>query len=305
MIEIPGRIQNLINTIKKNNPLQSSFLDNSVSRLNLQEVDDFMAYLEFCLAGDQDIDYLARAYNRFIKDTIREQLFFKKHHCYRYSSYEEVASSVYLNDDYMEMYMQALALTSFLWPNHRAMHQFFLSTLPRDVGGTYLEIGPGHGFYFMNAMRLTAYNHFEGIDISPKSVELTRNILGSSFFGKFENYRITYQDFLSAQTTAPFYEAVVMGEVLEHVENPLAFLLKIKELTTADSYIYITTCVNSPEIDHIYLFRQIEAIETLVELAGLSVKNKLAFPYVGFTLDEAVREQLPINLALELTHKNE
>lgn len=297
-----SNVEKLLTQIKTINPLQTTFLEESLKELPSEELDTLDAYIRFCEKAHVDIDYLATCYDLIVKDTFKEQVFFKRNKRYRYSSYDEVASKVYLNDEYMKKYMYGLAITSFLWPNHRAMKEFFLKTLPKDKKGYYLEIGPGHGFYFMQSMSLTSYDYFEGIDLSPTSAEMTRSIVSSKLFGDFENYDIYLQDFFEGGMPREKYDAVISGEVLEHLENPVKFLARVKEITHKDSYIYMTTCINAPAVDHIFLFETVEHVGEIVNQAGLTVKDQLVVPYFGLSVEETIEQLLPINIALEIKH---
>jgi 2-polyprenyl-3-methyl-5-hydroxy-6-metoxy-1,4-benzoquinol methylase len=298
------QIHFLLDCIKEINPLQASSVNSSLKDLDSEELELLNSYLKFCLSTGLDIPYIAKCYNVVVQDTLREQIYFKRHGSYRYSSYAEVASSVYFNNEYMEMYMYGLAITLFLWKNHRLVQRFFLKVLPKDKPGNYLEIGPGHGFNFMNAMRLTSFSYFKGIDLSPKSVELTQTILGSGFFGHFNHFQIACQDFLT-EHDEKIYDAIVMGEVLEHVEKPEEFLSKIRELSCPESFIYITTCINAPAIDHIYLFHSVEHLEELIQATGLVIKDRLVVPYEGLTIEETELQKLPLNVALQLEKKGD
>lgn len=292
-------VEQFIARVTSENPLQASFLENSLKALSPEEYSALVTYMEYCTENGQTVEDLAASYNLIVKDTLAEQIFFRRNKRYRFSTYAEVAGQVYLNEDYMSKYMHGLALTSFLWPNHVDLRRFFLRTLPRDQKGKYLEIGPGHGFYFMQSMKHTAYERFEGVDISPTSVRMTNEILASGKFGKFENYSVAERDFLGSELNAP-YDAIVMGEVLEHVEQPVVFLRRIKELAAPGAYIYITTCINSPAFDHIYLFTSPEHLEGIIAESGLEVREKLILPYHGMSLEETNRRLLPINVGYVL-----
>lgn len=290
----------LTSAIVATNPMQRAFLDTSIHSMTDEEVQALEAYLNYCISTGQTVDYLGQCYDLIVKDTLREQFFFQKNKRYRYSTYAEVADSVYLNDEYMDKYMHGLAITSFLWPNHREMRRYFLQQMPKNTSGRYLEIGPGHGIYLLSAMQRTAYNFFEGVDISPKSIDLTRNVLDSGHFGKFENFDLYCRDFLGEKMAHQRYDAIVMGEVLEHVEDPAAFLGTIHTLAGKDSFIYITTCINAPAIDHIYLFDSVDSLEKLIESSGLSIVDKLVVPYENMSLEESSQKRMPVNVAYVL-----
>ena len=78
-----------------------------------------------------------------------------------------------------------------------------------------------------------------------------------------------------------------MGEVLEHVEQPEVFLRRIAELAKDDGYIFITTCINAPAVDHIYLWRTTDELEDMITASGLSIVEPLRLPYEGKSLEES------------------
>ena len=130
---------------------------------------------------------------------------------------------------------------------------------------------------------------------------MTNTLLGSGRFGDFDNYRVFEQDFLEGSIAPVSYSAIVMGEVLEHVEQPGVFLETIASIAADDAFIFITTPINAPAIDHIYLFESWDSIETLVKGSGLAVADKLLVPYPGLSVEESQEQSLPINVAMVLT----
>lgn len=290
----------LAEKISQRNMLQKTFLAGVIKDLPPEELEEFERYIGYCLSEGVTLDYLTECYELIVNDTMEEQLFFRRHKRYRFSSYNEVGSSVYANPDYMSKYMYGLALTAFLWPNHILMRRYFLRTIPRSKRGRYLEIGPGHGFYFMNAMRLTQFDSFDGVDLSSTSVAMTNQIVGSKTFGQFQNYRIYECDAFTFDFKGGF-DAIVMGEVLEHVEAPGTLLGRIRALAKPDGFIFITTCINSPAFDHIYLFKSVEHLEGIIREAGLAISDKLILPYHQTTLETSVKKSLPVNVAYVLS----
>lgn len=295
--QFDGHIGRLLEIVLEANPLQVAFLNVSVADLEISESKALEGYIAYCISAGLDYGYLAECYNTIVRDTLKEQFYFQRHGRYRHSSYADVAASVYQNEDYMKRYMYGLALTTYLWPNHRIIHRCFVDALPRQQDGQYLEIGPGHGVYFMNAMRLGRYRRHLGIDISPTSIALTRSLLSSGNFGHFSNYEFVCTDFLADQVDDRF-EAIVMGEVLEHVENPLAFLKKIRSLANQKAFVFVTTAINAPAIDHIYLYDSPEAVTEMAVTAGFRVLKTETAPYPSLTLQQSLDKKLPINIAL-------
>ena len=260
--------------IASTNEKHRPFLEAAFERLSDEERHELAEYISFCLEDGLDVETLAASYGVIVEDTLREQLYFLRHKEYRHSSFAEVADSVYFDDTYMRHYMHGLALTAFIWPNHLDMQRFFVRCLPREQTGSYLEIGPGHGANFLAAMRRGSYGTFTGVDISPTSIDLTRRLVARAVPNRVDDVVLLQEDFLNWQPDNAPFDAIVMGEVLEHVEQPGAFLAQIATLSGPDTYIHVTTCINAPAIDHIYLFRDNDEIEKMIAANGLRVVDR-------------------------------
>ncbi len=300
MSEETSLVDRFVETVKAANPLHSTHADNALSLLDDARFNEFNDYLRYCLDTGLTLEYVADSYNTIVNDTRDEQIHFMRNQAYRFHRFEDVAKSVYFNNDYMGKYMYGLAITAFMWPNHVVIRNFFVSTLPKNLPGEYLEIGPGHGLYFLKAMRVSAYDRFTGIDISPTSIEITRRAWRYFFPESTSEVVLQVADFLDIDDPRDTFDAIVMGEVLEHVETPAAFLRQIAAFSSPETHIFVTTCVNTPAIDHIYLFRAIEEVEDMIVSQGLSIKERLYVPYTGKTLDECKELRLSINLAYVL-----
>jgi len=298
-ISNPKMIEELINEIIKQNNFQQNFLKYSLALLKNNEKREFLNYIQYCNSIGKDIYYLAKAYNQMSNDAMKEQLYFKRHNKYRYDSQHQINKIVYANSEYMEMYMHGLAVSSFLWTQHIKIRRYFENVFPKNITGQYLEIGPGHGYFFLKALQNCAYNFFTGIDISPISAEIAKDFLIKSN-NQLNNFDIIVSDFLSFETTKRF-SGIVMGEVLEHVEDPYIMLRKIVDVSDQNPNIFITTCINAPMIDHIYLFRSLEEVDDLIYSAGLRTVNKMAVPYSEKSLKESLDNKLPVNVAFLLT----
>jgi 2-polyprenyl-3-methyl-5-hydroxy-6-metoxy-1,4-benzoquinol methylase len=281
------------------NPTHANFFAAALRAASPNTLEQLEAYLKYCQSIGLSITYLVDCYNTITLDTQIEQIFFRKHKRYRWSRFSEVAEHVYFNEQYMRKYMYGLALTAFLWPNHAAMHQFFECTFPKEAKGNYLEIGPGHGYYFMEAAKLGDFDKLTAIDISAASVALTTDIVRYFGVDKARRVEILEEDFLSYQSQEVF-SCIVMGEVLEHVEEPHLFLRKIADLSAPQSHIFVTTCINAPAVDHLYLFRDIDEVDAVIRDSGLSIVKSFAGAYAGKTLQESINLTLPVNVAYVL-----
>jgi 2-polyprenyl-3-methyl-5-hydroxy-6-metoxy-1,4-benzoquinol methylase len=296
-------IKEFVAEVVSSDPLHEKFIRASLESLRSADAKDLSEYLSFCLACDMSVAQVADCYKTIVTDTQAEQMHFMRNKKYRCSTFAEVADHVYFDADYMRKYMCGLAVTSFLWPNHNALHQFFLDSFPADVGGTYLEVGPGHGYYFMKAASTGQFDRLVGIDISPQSIRMTEEILGH--FGIRKRYNdqlhLIEADFLNMDMSGEEFSVIVMGEVLEHVESPEKFLARLRDLCNEQTTLYVTTCANAPAIDHIYLFDSVRHVESMIEAAGLQIDKSLHVPYAGKTLEECMDQNLAVNVAYFLS----
>lgn len=282
------------------NPLHTYFMKRSLESMRADTRVELTGYLRYCLSVDLSLDYLAASYNTIVNDTMMEQMFFEENRRYRWSRFDELAHTVYFDEAYMRKYMYGLAITAFLWPNHAALHDFFLRTFPRGRTGTYLEIGPGHGYYFVQSARLGDFERLLGVDISAASVALTRDIVRHFEIEKKCRAEVIETDFLSFHEEVVEYSCIVMGEVLEHVEDPGRFLSAIARLSGPSTHIFVTTCMNAPAVDHISLFRAGKDVEDIITSSGLKLVEACYVPYVGKTLAECEKDALAVNVGYVL-----
>lgn len=284
-------------------PMHRKFIKRSLSKLNADEHREVEQYITFLGTRGLSSRYVAECYLTIVDDTFQEELYFKEHGKYRFSTFEEANSAVYANAEYMNKYMVGLALSSFWWSNHTEMRRFHKKHLPTMAkkSGVYREVGPGHGMYFMDSVKNTGFDHYEGLDISPTSIEMTNSIIDSGFFGNFEDKKISIVevDFLMGKNLEPA-DALVMGEVLEHVENPGAFLARSYETTTQAPFFFLTTCINAPAIDHLYNPETVENLELLFQNHGFAVADKCIIPRDGLTLAQCEQGRYAINVAYVL-----
>lgn len=96
-------------------------------------------------------------------------------------------------------------------------------------GNHYLEIGVGAG-----EMIAVAKEHgfdVEGLDIRPNYAKQVSNIIDSPV------HSVDFSKFKSGKQ----YDVIVMGDVIEHVTDPIAMLKKASDLLTDDGVMWIST----------------------------------------------------------------
>ena len=264
-------LEKVLARIEAGDPFYGQQLRQRVTALGASHAENAAAYFErydsaLRLDG-KSIDFAVDCYLRLSSDMTAERLNFVRTGKYANSSYKEVEQKIYANPAIMDYHMHGLALAQYLWPEQYERIQYFQKNLPSflEECGAYLEVGGGHGLYAWTALQsLPASARVDLLDISASSIKLAQQIIGPSRI----NYILSdIFDFRPAQT----YDFITAGEIVEHLENPLAFLEKIAALLSPSGAIYFTTSVNAPMIDHIYLFSNAQEIRDLIASAGLKI----------------------------------
>lgn len=300
MIESNAYVNKLIENISEKNILQCRYLRNYIPELTAEELHSLNNLIEYFISIGETIDSIADAYLKIIKVYINEQHEFIKNGKYRYSKYSEVCDLVYNNKEFMHQYMLMQNISQYLFITHLSITRYFKAILLKYNlhSGKYLEIGPGYGGYFMLAMKYSNMEYYEGIDISETSVQGSFEYI-STYAEEKKNYNILLQDFYKYVRNDKA-KLIVSTEVLEHVEQPLLFLRKIQENLSDDGISFITTAINAPALDHIYLFRNKEEIFDMVKTAGLRLIDYLCITSNKRSLEHAEKNNEPIVIGLLL-----
>lgn len=292
-------LEQLVEYIGTVNLFQKKYLENVLKELTTEELNEFEILIYLYQQDGYDTAFLGDSYLKFIQDIIEEQLYFVESGQYRYKTLDEVDRLFYSNADYMEQYMIGLALSTYLLYSHRDYMRYFTQKIKGLSGAQLLEIGPGHGEYFVKAMQSTNFSKYVAVDISKTCVEFCNRFVKQHKALKSKDYEILQKDFFDYNADSKF-DAIIMGEVLEHVEAPLAFLNKIYETAADNAFIYITTVINCPQKDHIYLFRCLDDIKDLFRKANLKISDLIQLPTNRYTLEKAIKDKLAINIAFVL-----
>ncbi|MBI3511391.1 MAG: class I SAM-dependent methyltransferase [Bacteroidetes bacterium] len=234
--------------------------------------------------------YAVDSYLKMIHDVMNESIHFEKTGEYTSKSFDEVNKRVYANPDIMDYYMHGLLMSQFIWLHHFELLKFYVDSLPRykPYVKHYLEVGGGHGLYVNEAVRCFT-NSLDNnvIDISKISLEMAKNFVESP------SVNFILSDIFKYFPENKF-DFITMGEVLEHVEDPVALLKKLHELLADNGRVFVTTPTNAPAIDHIYLFRNAAEIRDVIDKAGFAIEEELCV--YAEDVPEEIAEQLKITL---------
>ncbi|MFH1059663.1 MAG: class I SAM-dependent methyltransferase [Pseudomonadota bacterium] len=259
------------------------FIDNVWRDSRLLSTANSVAKAVLKIAG-RDIQRFIAGYRWMCGMMMEEGLYFQRHGTYRLSSFAEVDAFVYQQPEIMQLYMNGLLLSQALWPNHVQAVDFYRNKFLTGIkpGGLHLEIGPGHGLLLHYAMQVLT-NHPQAWDISQTAINSTReslNALGGSSKAELIKCDIMGE----TKHHWPKFDSVVLSEVLEHCEQPESMLRKVVGILAPGGKLFINVPVNSPAVDHIFLFKSPEEIELFITRNGLMIEDMLTAPAAG--LDE-------------------
>ena len=243
-----------------------------------------------------DVTGYCQDYRWMCEQFIEEQIYFQRHGNYRHSSFEDVNKEIYANQSYMQRYVRGILVSQIFWANHaQAIDLFrteFLTTIAQ--GADYLEIGPGHGLFFYFASRMATIASLTGWDVSESSIAETQQAMQLMKVAP-ERYRLIRQDIFDASSPPEQFDAVIISEVLEHLEAPDKALQSLHRVMRSGARIFINAPVNSPAPDHIYLWRTTDALAKQVQECGFTIEQAHYLPLTGRSLEYCRKYNLDIS----------
>jgi 2-polyprenyl-3-methyl-5-hydroxy-6-metoxy-1,4-benzoquinol methylase len=271
--------------------LQSRFVDSSELALLITEE---MAGLVIRIAGNDLLNF-ADSYRWTCEALITEDLHFRRTGGYRWTTFEEAFREVYSRADYMQTYLRGLLLSQVLWANQAAAFNFYVERFLERLrpGAHYLEIGPGHGLLLYFAARSPLIGSITGWDVSESSLDMTRHTMET--IGVQYPFKLELKNILEPPPVQEVYDAVVLSEVLEHLDQPEAALNTVFQALKPGGLAFFNVPVNSPAPDHIYYWGSPDEVEELVRSVGFTIVDSDAAPTTGYSLERALRRKVTIN----------
>ncbi len=237
--------------------------------------DQFEHVVSTLFPDEQAIAAAVKGYASFAMQSMRLQAAFERERAYKSKTYAEAAQEVYFNPRHMmDEYLPGLLLSHFLWPHHYRQLQFFDSAFVqamRVAGATsFMEVGIGTGLYSCLLLERLPGVSGIGLDISPSSQAFTEAQVAA--LGMGARYRTELRD-VTAEPLEPKADWLVCVEVLEHLEDPVAFLRGLRRNMAPGARAFVTAAINAAHADHIYLYRNAgEVLDHLTE-AGFTLEQ--------------------------------
>jgi 2-polyprenyl-3-methyl-5-hydroxy-6-metoxy-1,4-benzoquinol methylase len=269
-----SKVDYIIKYISERNPMHTKKLKKNLGGLGEvynQRAETFLSKYELLLLQEgKNLDFAIDSYLKMLVDIAIESRHFLETGQYSSKSFDEVNRRVYGDPKVMEYHMHALLLSQFLWKHHYEMFCFFTEELLKRKCSVknYLEIGGGHGLQVAEATRILGPDStFTVVDVSPTSLDIARRLVAD------ERVNFLLSDIFQYKPEAKS-DFVTLGEVLEHMEDPVALLKCVSSILADDGTLFITTPANAPTIDHIYLFRNEDDIRNVIHDANLTVTTE-------------------------------
>lgn len=271
----PGLVQ-MAEILRAEHRFAAGIVDRGAALFGAQWADQFEPVLHALFPSEAALRAAVKGYATFAMHSMRLQAAFERERRYPAKTHEQAASEVYFNERHMmDEYLPGLLLSHFLWPHHYRQLQFFNSAFAQAMrvagAASFMEVGVGTGLYSSLLLRQLPGVTGLGLDISPSSKRFTENQMRA--LGVGERYRVELRD-VTAEPVAPRADWLVCVEVLEHLDDPLAFLRGLRRNMAPGARAFITAALNAAHADHIYLYR--DAGEVLAQLLE-----------AGFTLEQS------------------
>jgi len=288
-------LRKLFLTTAESWPEHRRFLEKSLAsqrNSNMDGIGELAEQIEMLIG--KKTDRFIRGYRWMCEAFIEEEIYFRRHDEYRCKSFNDAFNQVYSDTNKMALYMDGLLLSQVLWSAHTEGFLYFSETfLPRLIDGYHiLEIGCGHGLLLNQAALDTRCAKAEGWDVSVESLRHASETL--SHFGGINKVTLRETNLFAPGIDITF-DALVLSELLEHLEDPKGALTTLRKHLTPKSLVYINIPVNSPAPDHISLWRSFEEVSTFVSSCGYQVIDSSEAAMSGYSLKRAKELGASIN----------
>jgi 2-polyprenyl-3-methyl-5-hydroxy-6-metoxy-1,4-benzoquinol methylase len=233
-----------------------------------------LAYVVNAVESRDGIDQAIDAFAQTSIDFLRLQARFRKTMTYARTTADGLVDELYSDSDEMEgHYLDGLAMTYAMWPNHCRLLDFyrreFLTQLPHAP--TALEIGPGHGLLGFTLLTDRPGATYTALDISEPALGFLEKAFAANDLEADIALVAGDATKLDDDRIPTSADAVVCCEVLEHVDQPERILEAVRDRLGPGGRAFVSTVANLEAIDHVYLFRDVDEIRNMIEDNGLTI----------------------------------
>jgi 2-polyprenyl-3-methyl-5-hydroxy-6-metoxy-1,4-benzoquinol methylase len=216
---------------------------------------------------------------------------------YKFNSFKEVEEKVYNNPMMNDYYLDGLAFSQYLWPNHYMMNKFLINGIKQlGVVARAIDVPCGPGVQSWLARRHSTIQSMTLCDLSLYSVSYARTL--HSYFCEAGDWDMFHSP---VEKCMGKFDLIINGELMEHLEDPEAMLATLDRLLAKDGTIYLTTAIFAAAIDHIYMFRSAQEVREMLE-KRFKIESELVLPVSLQSHREDMYNQ-PINYACFLRRK--
>ena len=247
-----------------------------------------------------DAQDAAAAYDELCFEMLREQIRFRKTGVYRLHDAEDANETIYSDPVRMRGYLIGLMLTYLFWPNHYELFRLFQRGLVGQPAATALEVGAGHGLFTAEILRAYPALDLTIIDISASSMSMTGAFL-EALDAPTDSVRFLLADFMGPDLDLETFDLIVMGEVIEHVNDAPALLRRARDLLAPGGRLFLTTCANCPAADHIYYFGSAAHIRAVLADAGFMAIDEIVLPAEAIPEERWEIEKITVNYGAFVT----
>ena len=280
-------------------PAHADFLTKSFAMRtpSLMDTSEAMSEVVLRLAGDR-AEKVAEDYHWLCEQIREEELNFARTDAYRFETFAQTNEHVYSDDAFMERYMHGLLYSHILWYMHASSLHFFRERLAARVkpGGKVMEVGSGHGLLIYLALTELGMEEAVAWDISQVSLDQTREAL--ELLGTADRARYELQDMHQVEAGSEKFELIILSHLLEHLEEPVDALLKIRNAVAKGGYLFVNVPLNAPMPDHLQLLRDPDDAVKMITDGGFRVLEIASHTTQGATLPRALKRKIAVTCSI-------
>jgi len=208
-----------------------------------------------------------KAINDFINfslDFLKLQMELEKTGSYRLKTFQEAKEKVYSDHELMSTkYLNGMLLSQAFWINHYKIFDFFIKEFCRNnaANGKVIEVPVGTGIFLSEFMEHNGGWAATGCDISKSAIDFAKRVIE---LNNPKQINLFEKDIFEIEEETK-YDAIICGELLEHVDNPQDLLSKLSSLLCDGGQLFLTTAIWAASIDHIYLFKSVNEVRKMVD----------------------------------------